>query len=139
MFVSCRRLWSKTWKVTATEHRIRISMDLWRDEKLDSRHLNLLKLKCFSLNYTTKIQYTLIWCCFWVRCCPCCSSRKEGEVEMLLNAGYRNEWKIIVLILFRSFFFYCRKLFEEKNILWSGDDISSKLLSNAVNFFGFLC
>ena len=41
--------------VTATEHRI--SMDLWRDEKLDSRHLNLLKLKCFPLNYTTKIQY----------------------------------------------------------------------------------
>jgi hypothetical protein len=48
---------------------------------LDSRHLNLLKLKCFPLNYTTKIQYTLIWCCFKYVANPPKISPPEGLIS----------------------------------------------------------
>ena len=53
---------SKTWKATATEHRKTIDwVNINGYEKFDSRHLNLLNLMYFPLNYTTKIQYTLIF------------------------------------------------------------------------------
>ena len=77
---------------------------------------HILALVVIVILWFPLIQFNIyfLWrvCCFSVCFHPCCLSRLEGEVEMLWNGGYRNEWKVLISIFLSLYFFYCRKFFE---------------------------
>jgi len=125
------------------------STDMWQWSSASALLLcsgceHILILVVIVILWFPLIQFNVYFlgrvCCFSVRCRPCCSSRLEVEVEMLSNGGYRNEWKITVLILFSLFLWLQKVIRKEFKLLFY--EVDTAFLPSdprmQFRFFGFL-